>query len=100
MKYDLKKCINYLISLNNDEELKNIPGRYTIDQIKDKDMITIYKKYYMDSIQRKHTKEEKVNAFLHEQVSMKKAQELFELINFSTWDDSTRGMQNPTEKNL
>ena len=39
LNFDLKKCINYVVSLNNDEELKSIPGRYTIDQISDKKMV-------------------------------------------------------------
>ena len=71
------------MSLNNDQELKNIPGRYTIDQIEDKSVVQIYKKYYMDKIKRRRTKEEKVNDFMRSHVSKKKDSEFFELVNFS-----------------
>ena len=39
MNLPLKKCINYVVSLNNDEELKNIPGAFYVDQIQDKTMV-------------------------------------------------------------
>lgn len=41
----MKKCINYVVSLNQDEECDN-ETRFFIDQIQDKKMIYNYKKFY------------------------------------------------------